>query len=814
MLAIIQFFAFILLIVGFISIRMPRWLWVPVVPILLVVFSLYGRIPWWALAPLWMTYLVVFLLFNIRFIRTQYVTKPILNSVKKLLPPMSATEREALNAGDVWWEAELFRGHPRFKKLVAMPKPGLTSQEQLFIDNQVEVLCSLLNDWKITYEDHDLPKEVWDYLKKERFFGMIIPKKYGGLGFSALAHSTVIVKIATASISTAVNTMVPNSLGPGELLFHYGTEIQKNYYLPRLARGEEIPCFALTAPDAGSDAAAIPDTGVICRGNWQGEEIIGIRLNWNKRYITLAPIATVLGLAFKLFDPEHLLGNKQDIGITVCLIPTNMPGVEVGKRHFPMNMAFLNGPTRGQDVFIPLDWIIGGVSMAGQGWRMLMECLSIGRGISLPSLSTATGELCYRMTGAYARIRNQFNSPIGKFEGVEEALARIGGFTYLLEACRVFSVGAVDMGVKPAVASAIAKYHMTEIGRRIINDAMDIHGGRAVQSGPRNYLGHAYQSMPISITVEGANILTRNLIIFGQGAVRCHPYISKEMDAMAIPDEKHFHQFDKLLLSHIGYATRNFARTLIYGLTRGRLIISPLNGKFKKFYRQLIRMSAALALVSDVAMIFLGGNLKRRERLSARLGDVLSYLYLASSIIKYYYDQGKKEQDSIYVEWGLTYCLNHIYQAFDEFFANFSIRWVSKILRFVLFPFGDGYKLSQDALSHEIAASMLDPSELRDRLTKHCYLGMEPTDPLQIIEHAFLKVVAAEPAAQKIRRAISDGRLQRQELFAKQIEIAKDALIITAAEAHQLYEAEQARWNAIQVDEFEPEYFSKGNQHE
>ncbi|MCW9016683.1 MAG: acyl-CoA dehydrogenase, partial [Kangiellaceae bacterium] len=614
--------------------------------------------------------------------------------------------------------------------------------------------------------------------------------------------------LSTRSGVLGVSTMVPNSLGPAELLLHYGTEEQKNHYLPRLAKGEDVPCFALTAPKAGSDAGAIPDTGIICKGEHEGKEVVGIRLNWDKRYITLAPVSTVLGLAFKMYDPEGLIGDQEDIGITVALIPTSHPGVEIGDRHYPMGQAFMNGPTRGKDVFIPIDWIIGGQEYAGKGWRMLVECLSAGRGISLPSSSTATGKLAYRATGAYSVLREQFKTQIGKFEGVEEALARIAGSAYQLEATRLMTAGAVDMGVKPSVVTAIAKYHMTEAARDILKDSMDIHGGRGVIMGERNYLSSGYMSMPISITVEGANILTRNLMIFGQGAVRCHPFVFREMQAANNPNEQQgVDEFDSLFFRHIGYGLSNFIRTLTLGLTAGRIVPQPVTGPTGRYYQQLTRMSSALALVADLSMAVLGGDLKRKERLSARLGDVLSYLYLSSAVLKYYEDSGRQESDLAYVEWNLNNNLFLMQKAFNDFFDNLKPAWLGKVLRKVVFPYGNWHKRPSDKLDHEIVKSMFNHNELRDRLTKDIFLGNEH-DPVGRIENAFNKVLATMDIANKVRVAIKEGKLTPARELEDTVATAVAAGILTQAEADAYLDSEATRLDAMQVDEYSKAYIA------
>ncbi|TEA76816.1 acyl-CoA dehydrogenase [Allopusillimonas ginsengisoli] len=550
-------------------------------------------------------------------LRTRLLTRPIYRLYRKILPQMSDTERDALEAGSVWWEAELFRGKPDWSRLMAVPRPSLTQEERDFLDNEVQTVCNMIDDWQITHELYDLPAEVWQYIRENRFLSLIIPKEYGGRGFSALAHSEIVTKLSTCNSALSVTVMVPNSLGPAELLLHYGTDAQKNHYLPRLARGEDIPAFALTSPWAGSDAAAIPDYGIVCKGQWEGEEVLGMRVTWDKRYITLGPVCTLLGLAFRLYDPDGLLGAQQDIGITCALVPASHPGVETGRRHFPLNAMFMNGPTRGQDVFMPLDFIIGGAGMAGQGWRMLMECLAAGRSISLPSSYTGMARLTSRTVGAYSRVRSQFRTPIGKFEGVEEALARIGGNTYLMDAARSMTAIAVDQGEKPSVVSAIVKYHLTERGRVVVNDGMDIIGGKGICLGPSNFLGRAYQQLPVGITVEGANILTRSLIIFGQGAIRCHPYVLDEMHAAQDSDsDRGLQAFDKAFWGHIRHTLGNTARALGHGLTGGRTIavdvaVAP---EMQTYYRQLTRYSCAFSVLADAAMLALGGSLKMRER--------------------------------------------------------------------------------------------------------------------------------------------------------------------------------------------------------
>ncbi|MBU2069208.1 MAG: acyl-CoA dehydrogenase [Gammaproteobacteria bacterium] len=748
---------------------------------------------------------VLALIFGVADIRRNLITKPVFTVFKKILPPLSDTEREAMEAGDVWWDGELFKGKPDWQKLHSFPKAELNAEEQAFMDNQVETLLKMLDDYKIVQEQRDLPNEVWDFVKREGFFAMIIPKAYGGREFSAIANSTIVSRIATRSLTAAVTIMVPNSLGPGELLMHYGTQEQKDFWLPSLANGTEVPCFALTGPEAGSDAGGIPDTGVVCKGEHDGKEVLGIRLNWDKRYITLAPVATVLGLAFKLYDPEQLLGDKEELGITCALIPTNHKGVQIGDRHFPMNMAFMNGTTYGKDVFIPLDWIIGGPDYAGRGWRMLVECLSAGRGISLPALATATGHLAARMTGAYGYVRQQFGMSIGKFEGVQESLARIGGLTYSLEAMRVMTAGAIDMNLSPSVVTAIAKYHMTEMSRTLMNDAFDIHAGRAIQVGPKNYLAHGYMGIPISITVEGANILTRNLMIFGQGATRCHPYVLAELEAAANPDaEQGLKQFDGLLLKHIGFAVGNTFGALWQGLTAGVFNSAPVSGETARYYKQLSRMSRALALSADFSMLILGGELKRREMLSARLGDALSQLYIASAVLKFYEDNGRQQCDLPFVHYSLQRSLFEIGRAFDGFFANFPNRVVARLLKTLVFPFGIGYKLPNDDVAIQICEALSKPGVVRDRLTHLCFIGEGENDPTGLMESAFVAMHTAQPLMKKIYQAQRDGKLPRKLPLLQTIELAKNAAVITASEAEQLVKMNTLRFSAISVDSFAP----------
>lgn len=753
---------------------------------------------------IWSLFVLLAVVLNAPLLRRSLISNRAFKIFQGVMPAMSDTEREALEAGSVWWDGELFSGSPKWSRLMSTPAPKLSAEERAFIDGPTDELCSMIDDWTITQEDRDLPPEVWSYIKDNGFFGMIIPKRYGGLEFSALAHSSVVMKVASRSITAAVTVMVPNSLGPAELLLRYGTDEQKDHYLPRLARGEEVPCFALTSPEAGSDAAAMTDNGVVCKGEYNGEKgVLGIRLNWEKRYITLGPVATVLGLAFKLYDPDHLIGDKEDLGITCALIPTNTLGVDIGNRHFPLNQAFMNGPNRGKDVFIPMDWIIGGPERAGQGWRMLMECLAAGRSISLPALSTGAAKMISRGTGAYARVRKQFKTPIGRFEGVEEVLARIAGLTYMMDAARALTASAVDLGESPSVISAVVKYHLTENMRQVVNDGMDIQGGSAICMGRRNLLARVYQAIPISITVEGANILTRSLIIFGQGAVRCHPFVFREMQAIANDDKI---DFDGAIFGHVGFAISNAVRSLWLGLTGARFARVPTgdaaNNSVRCCYQQLTRMSAAFAFASDVSLLVLGGSLKRREKLSGRLGDVLSQLYLASAALKRFEDQGRPRDDLPLLQWVCEDSLYKLQHSLNGLLKNFPNRPIAWLLRFIVFPFGKPYAGPSDRLGHQCAALLLSPSDARDRLTRGLYIPTNNEQALGRLEHAFALQTNMAPLEKKIRMAVKNGELRPGgdiDLYNQ----AREKNLIDDKEYAQLLETLEATHDAIMVDEFD-----------
>jgi len=751
----------------------------------------------------WAIYILAIAVFAVSGIRQSLISRKALAVFKKVLPAMSQTEKEALDAGTVWWEAELFKGKPEWKKLHAIQTPKLSAEEQAFLDGPVNEVCAMVNDFQVTHELADLPPEVWQYLKDHKFFAMIIKKKYGGLEFSAYAQSLVLQKLTGVSGVLSSTVGVPNSLGPGELLQHYGTEDQKDYYLPRLAEGKEIPCFALTSPEAGSDAGSIPDYGVVCKGQWEGKEVLGMRLTWNKRYITLAPVATVLGLAFKLRDPQGLLGDKEDLGITCALIPTNVKGVEIGNRHFPLNVPFQNGPTRGKDIFVPIDFIIGGDKMAGQGWRMLVECLSVGRGITLPSNSTGGIKTAALATGAYSRIRRQFKQPIGHMEGIEEPLARIGGNAYVMDAASNLTVAGIDLGEKPSVISAIVKYHCTHRGQQSIIDAMDIVGGKGICIGPSNFLARGYQGSPIAVTVEGANILTRSMIIFGQGAIRCHPYVLEEMNAAYSDASDAVEKFDKALAGHVSFTMSNLVRSIWFGLSDGLGSSAPTKDATKRYYQQLNRYSANLALLSDISMAVLGGSLKRKERLSARLGDILSQLYLSSAALKRFEQDGRPVEDLPLVHWALQDSLKQAETAVDEFLANFPNKAIARTLRVLIMPFGRVRKAPSDKLDSKVARILQTPSATRSRIGRGQYLAPTEHNPAGKIELALSVILQAEPVFDKVCKAQGKRRP-----FLRLDMIAEEGLeqgIISQEEAELLREAEQHRLDTINVDDFEPE---------
>ena len=737
------------------------------------------------------------------FVRKPLLTAPMLKVFRKVLPPLSQTERIALETGSVGFEGELFTGDPDWQKLLDYPKPQLTAEEQAFLDGPVEELCRMTNDWEITHVHADLPPELWSFVKKHKFFGMIIPKEYGGLGFSALAHHKVIQKIASVSSVVSSTVGVPNSLGPGELLLHYGSKEQKDYYLPRLAVGQEVPCFGLTGPFAGSDATSIPDYGIVCKGEWNGANVLGVKLTFDKRYITLAPVATLVGLAFRMYDPDGLIGDTKDIGITLALLPRETPGVEIGRRHFPLNSPFQNGPIHGREVFIPLSQLIGGVDMVGKGWNMLNECLAVGRSITLPSTASGGAKYGAIVTGAYARIRKQFGLSVGRFEGVEEALARIGGKAYAISALCQATAAAVDRGDVPSVPSAIAKYHCTTMSREVISDVMDVVGGKGIILGPRNFAGRSWQAAPIAITVEGANIMTRSLLIFGQGAILCHPWVMKEMKAAGNPDHKAgVDEFDRNLFGHIGFAISNAVRSLWFGLTAARIGAAPGDAYTRRFFRKLDRYSANLALMADVSMLMLGGKLKFKESLSGRLGDVLSHIYMTSAMLKRYHDDGAPATDQPLLAWAFHDSVHKIELALSAALRNFPIRPVGWLMWALIFPWGRRAEAPGDRLGHRVAALLMTPNEARDRLGQGVFLTPCENNPGGRIASYLTKAVLAEPVERKFLKALKSKGIEALD-FASQLDEAVREGVLSADERRQLEELREITMDTISVDDFD-----------
>lgn len=746
---------------------------------------------------------VPLLIFNLVPVRRALITKPLVSALKKMnvLPAISETEMIALKAGSTWVEQELFAGKPDFAKIAKEPYKKISGEELEFLNGPVDELCKMSPDWEV-YKNGDLSAETWAFIKKHKFFGLGIPKEYGGLGFSALANSEIVSKISTRSGPLAVTIMVPNSLGPAELLHHYGTQEQKDHYLPRLADGREIPCFALTEPNAGSDAGSMTSNGVVVKGE---DGKLYVKLNWNKRYITLAAISTLIGLAIKLHDPDNLLGKGEDLGITCILVPSSSKGVILGKRHNPMGVPFYNCPTIGEDVVVSVDQIIGGPEGAGQGWKMLMECLGIGRSISLPAQAAGGAKVATRAVGAYSAIRKQFGLEIGKFEGIEEPMARIGGLTYLVEASRIFGVGAVDKGLKPAVSSAIAKYNTTELARIMINDAMDILGGAAISRGPRNILANMYVAAPIGITVEGANILTRTLIIFGQGAIRCHPYAFSELTALMEGDAT---KFDKYFFKHIGFALRNTCRSLLLSLTRGHLARVP-GGPMKKYYRKLAWSSATFAFMADLALGSYGGGLKMKEKLSGRYADVLSWMYLITATLHRFEAEGRRKDHEVFVTYACEYGFAKIQEAFDGIFANIEIPLLTKLFRgpvLVWHRLNGLGRMPSDEVTAKIAHDMMVPGELRDSLTWGVYLSGDKEDNLGRYEHTLTLVTEAAAIYKKIYKAVKAKKLPKGKPHLL-VDQALEAGVITADEAKLAKDAEEARNDAVQVDSFDVENF-------
>lgn len=804
-------FIFIIAAIGYAGILLTRQAAISVWAISFALFSglvfEYGSPGILARMTMCLTELVL-ILGSFKSLRRTLISNRLFKVVSKSMPAMSSTEREALEAGTVSWEGDLFSGSPDFLALRSAPTVQLTTEEQAFLDGPVNTLCAMLDDWDITHNHTDLPANVWQFIKDNKFLGMIIPKQYGGLEFSATAQMSVLVKVYGRSVTAATTISVPNSLGPGELLLKYGTEAQKNYYLPRLADGREIPCFALTGPNAGSDAASIPDKGIVCRQMHNGEDTLGVRLNWDKRYITLCPVATVIGLAFRMLDPDNLLGKGNDIGITCALIPSDTPGVIKGRRHFPLNTGFMNGPTQGKEVFIPMDYIIGGVAMAGHGWRMLMECLSAGRAISLPSSASGGAQVVALASGAYARVRRQFNQPISKFEGIEEPLAHIAGTTYIIDSALTMAAAAIDHGAKPSVAGAILKYHCTERARELGLHAMDIHGGKAICLGPNNYMGRGYQSAPIGITVEGANILTRSLIIFGQGAIRCHPYVFQELESVRNND---LISFDRVFFAHFGFILANLTKSFIFSLTDAHFSKAPVSS-VKRYYQLVHKYSTNLAFLSDFCMTLLGGELKRREKISARLGDLLSGLYLASAVLKRFHEDGEPAADLPLVQWSCEQLFYECDEAIRGIIANFPARWARITLRGMLIPFGGRRSKPSDYLGHQLAKILTEPNETRSRLTRLVYSEANDNCPVGRLEEAFHKICAVEELERKVIKAAKEHTLKSLSLI-DQIEEALESGLITKDEMIQLKEAELARQEVIKVDDFSDEELRRVNLH-
>ncbi|MFN0006656.1 MAG: acyl-CoA dehydrogenase [Planctomycetota bacterium] len=774
------------------------WAWVVPIGILLAYWALRGIDSPVAFAIIAVAFVLLAIVFGLAPIRRVIVSGPVMRFMAPFFPRMSDTERTALEAGTVWWDADLFSGAPDWRKLLHFQPKPLSDKERKFLEGPCQELCRMVDDWKV-HQEAGLSPQIFEYMKTQGFLGMIIPEAFGGLGFSAIANSSVVAKVSSRSVTAAVIIMVPNSLGPAELLLHYGTDEQKRHWLPRLARGEEVPCFSLTEPGAGSDAGGLASTGVVCKGTYEGKEVLGMRLNWNKRYSTLGPVATVIGLAFRLHDPDHLLGEKEDLGITVALVPSRLPGIEHKNLHDPLSIPFINGPTTGKDVFVPLDAIVGGAKMAGQGWRMLMECLSAGRSISLPALATGAAQWSTRVTSAYGIVREQFGMSIGRFEGIEAPLARIGGTTYWLNAMRWVTAGVVDAGGKPAVISAIAKAWSTEAMRRVVNDAMDIQGGAGISRGPRNTLAHVYQALPIGITVEGANILTRSMIVFGQGAIRCHPYALREIQTAQAGDVP---GFDEAFFGHVGFMGRNAARAFLLGLTGGALASTPPLGS-RDVMKKFSRLSAAFALVSDAAMGTIGGDLKRKELISGRLADALAWMYVGSVAIRRFVEDAEPSRDLPFFRWATQESAYQVQEALRGVLDNLPNRLAALVLRPLVFPLGARSRPPSDRTTSAVARAMLGGGDARTALSRDIYVPGDDDPGLGRLESALRMTLACEPLRKKLRDAVKAKMLPRAE-ESELITLAVEKKVITAEEAKKLRDAAEARWDAVQVDEFSP----------
>lgn len=748
---------------------------------------------------------VILLALSVRAIRKAVLTGPAYGMVRKILPRVSRTEQEALDAGTIGWDAELFYGRPDWTKLTSIRPLTLTEEERAFLDGPTEEVCAMIDDWETRNERADLSPQVWQFLKDKGFLGMLIDKEYGGLGFSAQAQSMIVSKIASRSVAVGITVMVPNSLGPGELLEKYGTAEQKEKYLARLAKGLEVPCFALTGVHSGSDAGNMRDVGVVTRGTWNGKDVVGVRLSWDKRYITLAPIATLIGLAFDLHDPDNLLGKGEHVGITLALVPRDHPGVEIGRRHFPARQAFMNGPTRGKDVFVPMDYLIGGVDHAGEGWRMLMECLSTGRAISLPAIGSISIKQALRVTSAYARIRRQFGIPVGTMEGVAEPLAMMVKSAYAFEAARRLTASMVDEGQRPSVLSALLKYRTTDAMRECIDAAFDIHGGRAIQEGPSNYLFGGYMATPVAITVEGANILTRTLMTFAQGVLRAHPFLYKEVQAAQNPDRRAgIDAFDKAFAGHAAFMLRNKIATFLHAVTSGAFASSPVDHEMARWYRQLHRYAQAFALVADWTTVVLGGSLKARQQISGRMADILGDLYLMSAVLKRYEDEGRLAEDRALVDAIMADRIAAIEATFGEVFANFPNRIFAFAMRVLCFPLGRHAKPAPDRVNNGFVAMVLRPGAFRDRLTTGAYVSTDPQDVTGVLEDALAKVTAAEEIEARFMRAVKKGEVSRR-LDRDAIADAVAAGIINDNEAGILRAADEATDRAVAVDDFAPD---------
>ena len=789
--------------------KAPLAAWAAVVGVMTFVWrvGLYGAgtsapvVPWLIA---WLPFAILAVL-SVPALRRKLVIEPAYGLVRGILPKVSDTEAQALEAGTVGFDAELFSGTPDWHKLQSIPPIELSAEEQAFLDGPTEELCKMINDWQVRHANREIPEPIWAFVKKHGFLGMLISKEHGGLGFSAQAQSLILGKIASRSPDVVTIVMVPNSLGPGELIEKYGTDEQKHHYLPRLAKGEEVPCFSLTGPTSGSDAATMRDIGYVTRGTYQGKETLGIRLSWDKRYITLGPKATLVGIAFRLFDPEKLLSKGEDVGITLALVPASHPGVNIGRRHLPSGAAFPNGPNWGKDVFIPIDWVIGGEKMCGAGWRMLMECLSAGRAISLPSSATSGAKMMLRVTSAYARIRKQFGLPVSRMEGVEEPLVRIVETAYVNEAARAMTASMVSRGEKPAVISALMKYQTTEKLRRAVNDAMDVHGGRAICDGPANYLQSAYQMVPVGITVEGANILTRTLITFAQGALRSHPYLYKEVQSAQDSDrERGLEAFEEAFGGHIAFSVSNTAGAFFHNLTFGTFASAPENAeRVKAWYRQLARASRSFAFVADLTVAMLGGGLKTKQKITGRLADALSELYMLAAVLKRYEDDGRRQGDDQLVELAARNGLYRFQEAMGGVIDNFPVAVMRPVMRAVVFPLGRHYKPASDSLGRAVAKYVIEPGEARDRLTRHIFVSKDVNDATGLLEVTLEKVIAAEPAEKKLEKAIRDGIVRRYHGLDWIAEAAGKG-VITDAEAAQLKEVENLVARAIAVDHFDP----------